>query len=179
MCIGGDISHFLYLFIHQWAFKLFTCFAKPVLYLKHVNVWKILKTIGRGRDNVRIFLHTIMQISNEQMKCVCVCWGSGGYAPILPPKCLHFHCREMKLLDTAHFWWVEIIWKICKALIGKNMEICRSFWLDSNHRGQKDVTMGAYGGEERTQVGSFCWMTFLGLHLCIYKMSRLWITWKT
>ena len=158
-------------------FQTFTCFAKPVLYLKHVNVWKILKTIGRGRDNVRTFFYTIMQISNGAMKCVCVLreW---GICPYPSPKMPAFPLQgnETKILDTAHFWWVEIIWKICKALIGKNVVICRSFWLDSNHRGQKDVTMVAYGGEERAQVGSLCWMTFLGLHLCIYKMSRLWIT---
>lgn len=128
----------------------------------------------RQCQNFFLYHYANFKWSNE----VCVCVEGVGDMPHPSPKMPAFPLQgnETKILDTAHFWWVEIIWKICKALIGKNVAICRSFWLDSNHRGQKDVTMVAYGGEERAQVGSLCWMTFLGLHLCIYKMSRLWIT---
>ena len=82
------------LFIHQWAFRLFTCFAEPVQYLKHVNVWKILKTIDRGRDNVR----TLSYYANFKWRNEV--WGGcrvGDMPLSFSHRCLHFHCREMKL----------------------------------------------------------------------------------
>ena len=54
-----DISHYLYPFYISGHLSCFHVLQS--LCLKYVKVWKILKSLGRGRENVRTFLYTIVQ----------------------------------------------------------------------------------------------------------------------